>query len=194
MPPSIEVVPATTADAPAIAELSRRLIETGLPWSWTPARVTRHVCHPDSMVVVARQGSQMAGFAIMHFGDEVAHLNLLGVDVPWQRRGLGRHLMDWLERSAVTAGIFLVCLEVRAMNAAGMTFYRRLGYQEAGRLGRYYAGREDAIRMTRDLRHPTARPGARNVGIRAAGNTGATPAGDVSGSVTADWILQRFKR
>ena len=29
---------ARIADAPAIADLSRTLIETGLPWSWVPRR------------------------------------------------------------------------------------------------------------------------------------------------------------
>jgi ribosomal protein S18 acetylase RimI-like enzyme len=184
-----ELAPATLADAPVIADLSRRLIETNLPWSWTPARVARHISHADSMVLAARTGEQLAGFAIMHFGDEVAHLNLLAVDTPWQRRGLGRLVMEWLETSAVTAGIFLVCLEVRARNPGAVSFYRQLGYQEAGRLTRYYAGREDAVRMTRDLRHPASRPGSSRLS-----GTSDRDGGTRNGPVTADWILQRFRK
>lgn len=179
-----EIAPAVLADAQPIAEMSRRLIEAGLPWSWTPARVMRHITHPESVVLAARRHNELAGFAIMHYGDEVAHLNLLGVNVPWQRRGLGRELLRWLESSAMTAGIFLVCLEVRARNANAAAFYRRLGYQEAGRLTRYYAGREDAIRMTRDLRHPAARPGGR------VNDSLALHAPEQA----ADRILQRFRK
>jgi len=46
-------------------------------------------------VVVARRGRGgdarcLAAFAIMHFGDEVAHLNLLAVAPDYRRQGLGR--------------------------------------------------------------------------------------------------------
>ena len=66
-------------DALEIAEMSRDLIEHGLAWSWTPARVRRAILGRDSCVLVARRERKIAGFAIMHFGDEVAHLNLLAV-------------------------------------------------------------------------------------------------------------------
>jgi len=34
---SVDLVPAIPADALAVAEMSRDLIETGLGWSWGPA-------------------------------------------------------------------------------------------------------------------------------------------------------------
>lgn len=161
MPAILEITPARTADVQVIAEMSRRLVEVGLPWTWTPARVARHLQHPESQVLIARPGGGngrgVAGFAIMHFGDDIAHLNLLAVDTPWQRRGLGRRLLEWLEQSAVTAGTFSLCLEVRARNPVALLFYRALGFTEASRVPRYYSGREDALRLTKDLRHPLAR-------------------------------------
>jgi ribosomal-protein-alanine N-acetyltransferase len=189
MPAKIEIGPARVADAQVIADMSRRLVEIGLPWSWTPARVARHLSHPDSLVITARADGELAGFGIMHFGEEVAHLNLLAVDTAYQRLGVGQQLLAWLERSAVTAGIFLVCLEVRARNPVAIRFYRHLGYQEAGRLPKYYSGREDAVRMTRDLRDPESRRAAL-LPPPATGNAtagGSTLAG-------ADWILTKFRR
>ena len=160
MPITLEIAPAIATDAQIIAEMSRRLVEVGLPWTWTPARVARHIHHPDSMVITARTVSgtspALAAFAIMHFGDDIAHLNLLAVDTRWQRRGLGRRLVQWLEMSAITAGTFTLCLEVRARNPVAQLFYRELGFDETGRVPRYYSGREDAIRLSRDLRHPLA--------------------------------------
>ncbi|MFZ1624633.1 MAG: GNAT family N-acetyltransferase [Gammaproteobacteria bacterium] len=153
-----EIAPARSADIQAIADMSRRLVEVGLPWTWTPERVMRHLKHPDSMVIVARSAgygtSVLAGFAIMHFGDDIAHLNLLAVDSAHQRLGLGRQLLSWLERTAITAGTFSICLEVRARNPVALLFYHRLGFLETGRVQRYYSGREDALRLMRDLRHP----------------------------------------
>ena len=152
-----EIAPARSADVQSIAEMSRRLVETGLPWTWTPERVLRHLRHPDSMVITARAAGgdspTLAGFAIMHFGDDIAHLNLLAVASAHQRLGFGRQLLNWLERSAITAGTFTLCLEVRARNPVALLFYRRLGFIETARLPRYYSGREDALRLMRDLRH-----------------------------------------
>ena len=70
---------ARASDAREIAEMSRDLIEQGLTWSWTPARVQHFISGPESSVVVARRERSIAAFAIMHFGDDVAHLNLLAV-------------------------------------------------------------------------------------------------------------------
>lgn len=187
MPAPIQLGPARAADAQVMAEMSRRLVEIGLPWSWTPARIARHLSHPDSLVLAARSDSELAGFAIMHFGEEVAHLNLLAVDTAYQRLGVGQQLLDWLEKSAVTAGIFLVCLEVRARNPIAIRFYRSLGYQEAGRLPKYYSGREDAVRMTRDLRHPESR----RTTLAPPSGSATAPGGTLAG---ADWILTKFKR
>jgi ribosomal protein S18 acetylase RimI-like enzyme len=57
-----------------------------------------------------------------------------------------------VEESAVVAGLFQVRLEVRQINRNARRFYTSLGYTESGRVTNYYSGREDAIRLSRDLR------------------------------------------
>ena len=143
---------ARLADAGQIASMSRDLIETGLQWSWVPERVAHQIRCPDTVVVVARDQSSVIGFAIMQFFAEHAHLNLLGVDRSYQHLGVGRRVIEWLEKSARVAGVFTVRLEVRATNRNARAFYRKLGYREVSRLQRYYCNRETGIRMTRDLR------------------------------------------
>ena len=140
------------ADAVAIAHLSRVQIEQGLSWRWTPARVLRELRNPDSVVICARLDQRLAGFAIMHFGWEEAHLLLLAADPAYRRIGVGRGLVEWLEKSARVAGIATVWLEVRAANNGAIAFYRRLGYRERQRLPGYYDGLEAAVRMARDVR------------------------------------------
>ena len=52
--PSLTLRLARTADIRPIAEMSRYLIEVGLPgWSWNPARVAAAVRHRECCVVVA---------------------------------------------------------------------------------------------------------------------------------------------
>lgn len=140
-------------DAVPIALMSRRLVEAGLPsWSWTARRVARHIHDPESVVLAARRGDELMGFAMMGFGEEAVHLNLLAVEPRFRRGGLGRRMVRWLEESALVAGTFEVSLEVRAGNAIARQFYRALGYSEADLLPGYYDRVEDAVRMTRDLR------------------------------------------
>lgn len=143
---------ARSADAELIAAMSRALIEQGLAPSWPPARVLWHVRHAESVALVAKAEAALLGFAIMEFGEETAHLNLLAVAPEARRRGVGRQLIRWLEETACTAGTFVIRLELRAGNAEALGFYRSLGYSESGRVPGYYQGIEDAIRMRRDLR------------------------------------------
>jgi ribosomal-protein-alanine N-acetyltransferase len=142
---------ARPADAREIAEMSRDLIEHGLTWSWTPTRVQHFIGGSESSVVVARRERRIAAFAIMHFGDEVAHLNLLAVANAHRRQGLGRQLIEWLAASAVTAGIFRINLELRTHNDLARTFYERLGFEQRGVVQGYYQGREAALRMSKGL-------------------------------------------
>lgn len=142
---------ARVGDAPQIAEMSRALIETGLPRAWTAPRVAGLIRNRESLVVAARSGGRLAGFAMTQFGERSAHLALLAVAVSHRRAGLGRRLVEWTEETAVVAGIFRIDLEVRATNLGAQRFYAALGYRVARRVAGYYSGIEDALRLTRDL-------------------------------------------
>ena len=147
-------------DAPAIAEMSRRLIEHGLAWSWNEDRVERCLRNRDCVVLAARDRRRVVGFAIMEFYAIHAHLNLLAVQPGFRRQGVGRQLLEWLEASARTAGIFTVNLELRSTNDGARAFYEKLGFKSAGRKAAYYDGREDAVRMTHNLTVASTLPAA----------------------------------
>lgn len=147
----IDIQLARRREARDLAAMSRRLVEVGLEPSWTLERIERHVQHPDSVAIVGRAGRELAGFAIMQYGDTTAHLNLLAVEPRFRRAGVGRRLVRWLEESAVVAGTFTIGLELRASNAVAERFYLALGYREVGRVRGYYQRVEDAIRMRKEL-------------------------------------------
>ena len=151
-------------DAPDIAAMSLTFVEHGLRPSWSAARIARHVRHPESVVLVAERGRRIVGFAIMDFGDDSAHLNLLAVTPAERRHRIGERLVAWLEETAFTAGTFIVELELRAGNAAARAFYESLGYAEVARIGGYYQGVEDAVRMRRDVRVASRRRGRADAG------------------------------
>lgn len=150
---------ATRDDAQLIARLSRDRIEQGLGWSWTTPRVLRSIRDRETNVVVALEASEPLGFGIMKYNDDEAHLLLLAVRAVHVRKGVGTALVDWLERSALVAGVGRVSLEARADNAEARAFYQRLGYREIQSLPGYYQGREACVRMARDLWVERAVPG-----------------------------------
>ncbi len=147
-------------DASVIADMSRQYIEQGLRPAWTAGRVRAAMHRPETFVLAARAAhtgrwpsrETFAGFAIMVFGEETAHLNLLAVAPAFRRRGVARSMLHWLELSAVTAGVFEISLEVRASNRDAAQLYLAQGYVPVQRVAGYYQGVEDAIRMCRDLR------------------------------------------
>lgn len=147
---------ARAADARPIALLSRTSIEGGLSWRWTPGRVLRSLADANTNVIVARDASpeRIAGFALMNYGEQEAHLLLLAVQPARRRQGVGRALLEWLEATARTAGTGVIRVETRAGNADAYAFYRAHGYVQTGRLHRYYDGVEDALRLAKDLHGP----------------------------------------
>lgn len=143
---------ATPADADTIAHMSRDLIERGLPWRWTPARVAASIRAAQVNVVVATLAKRLIGFGIMAYGDHVAHLNLFAVDSEHQRSGVGRQLLYWLEQCALPTGILAIRLEVRADNHAAQKFYESMGYRVHVTLPGYYQDAHAALRMGKRLR------------------------------------------
>ena len=99
-----------------------------------------------------RSDGRVIAFAIMHFGDEKAHLNLLAVAREWRRQAYGRRLIEWLTQSAEVAGIQRIDLELRAHNAQARAFYETLGFIATGLRPKYYEGIEPALTMSRALR------------------------------------------
>ena len=146
------------ADAASIAVMSRELIESGLGWSWTPERVARSIRNSDTVTLIAADGPRIVAFAIMHFGDEQGHLNLLAVRPSHQRTGVGTRLVDWLMESAQVAGIAAVSVEMRTSNGQARRFYLSLGFTDTAYIPGYYRGVETAVRMVRELRPPNLQP------------------------------------
>lgn len=146
-----EVTLAIPTDALEISELSREAIEHGLAWRWTPRRVMLSIVEPSINVVVVRQRGRLTGFAIMSYGDEKAHLQLLAVHAAHRSRGVGSALLSWLEATARVAGIGVIQLETRAQNLQARAFYISHGFIELGLREGYYQGVEDAVRMSKNL-------------------------------------------
>ena len=164
---AIELGLAKLAEAPLLARMSRDYIEHGLNWRWQTGQIRRLISDAETAALCARiqplrrldpgqtthyKGGDVLGFGIMTYGLETAHLMLLAVLPRARRRNIASNLLDWLEETAITAGVSRIELEVRAGNTAARAFYRERGYHERDYLAGYYSGQESAFRMARNLR------------------------------------------
>ena len=141
-------------DAAGVALMSRELIESVLGWSWTPERVARSIRDRDTVTLIGADGERIIAFAIMHFGDEQAHLNLLAVRPSHQRTGLGTRLVDWL------------------MESAGGGHRRDAGVSSNDEARRFYLARIQRVV------HSGVLPRPRNGSPHGAGTSPARPASD----------------
>jgi ribosomal-protein-alanine N-acetyltransferase len=142
---------AHTSDAGYIASMSRLLVEHGLKWRWTTARVKSSIADRETMVLMASHAGSLSGFAIMKFRDEESHLFLLATATRFQRNGVGSALLTWLEKSCRTAGIRHVRVELRASNHPARAFYEHQGFRFVRQIPDYYDKREAAIVMVKSL-------------------------------------------
>jgi len=143
---------ARPSDAQALAIMARDLVEAGLGWVYRTERFSRLITHDETVALVARANDRPVGFAVMEFGEERAHLVVLAVDPAHQRSGIARRMIQWLLKSAVTAGVTSVHVELRADNEPAFALYRSMGFSETLRVPGYYRGRETDILMIRMVR------------------------------------------
>ncbi len=86
----------------------------------------------DMRVFSARFGMRATGFGVMHIrGDEVAELIHVFIDVPARKRGMGRAVVDVLERTAWDEGARRVRVVVPPAFSDAAAFFKALGYSEA---------------------------------------------------------------
>lgn len=109
-----------------------------------------------------RREGKVAGFCIVMFAPDVAHLLVIAVSRHLHRQGLGGVLLDWCEQQARERGLEGMLLEVRPSNTAAIGFYKRHGYIQIGVRRAYYpaekGGREDALVMQKRFESPPGAP------------------------------------
>lgn len=121
--------------------------------AWSPALVDEAVSGalPTTTVVVARDGEEVVGYAVVAEVDAIAELQRIGVSTPRRRQGHARALMSEVIRRAEAAEADRILLEVRAGNAAALALYAAFGFVEVDRRPRYYRDGAEAIVLLRSM-------------------------------------------
>jgi len=142
--------------APEIAALHGELFDP----SWDVDAVRRLLVDPCCSALVAKVRLREigppvpAGFAIGRIAADESEILSIGVSAPFQRRGIGRRLVEGLTRAVEASGANRVFLEVAADNRSACGLYGGLGFAEVGRRPGYYKRRVgaavDALTLLRD--------------------------------------------
>ncbi|AWB81305.1 ribosomal-protein-alanine N-acetyltransferase [Corynebacterium yudongzhengii] len=142
------------ADAARCAELEKQLFAGESPWPENVFLV--EFAAPNTFYVGAFEAERLIAYAgIAMLGprqDPEFEVHTIGVDPAYQRRGLGRELMDQITHAAdlLDGPMFL---EVRTDNDAAIRLYEDFGFHTlATRRGYYQPSGADAYTMTRPSR------------------------------------------
>jgi ribosomal protein S18 acetylase RimI-like enzyme len=84
---------------------------------------------PD-LFLVAESRKGIVGVVLGRFDGRRGWINHLAVDSDYRRRGLGRELMERVERRLLRKGCAKVNLHIEPGNRGVVEFYVRLGYRE----------------------------------------------------------------
>jgi ribosomal-protein-alanine N-acetyltransferase len=139
----------TPADVDAVLGIEQAV--QAYPWTrgnFMDALNYGYVCCVDE------DNGTIRGYAIlMPVVDEAELLNV-SVAAAWQRKGLGRMIVNEILQKARAINMKRVFLEVRPSNVAAIALYRRSGFDLIGVRRGYYQnanGSEDALVMSCNL-------------------------------------------
>ncbi len=148
----VQIEFARLSDADEISRLSRDEVEYGLRWNYTAARITGIIRNKSKNAIVARLDGDLVGFGIMTYHQDQANLDLLAIKKEYRRNKVATELMLWLEKVALTAGVYNVFVQLRKTNRGAFKLYQSLGYQTLEKLPKYYGRIEDGILMVKSFR------------------------------------------
>jgi ribosomal protein S18 acetylase RimI-like enzyme len=140
---------ATRADLAALLDLDHRLFATTFPMS--RRSVAGFIQSPRAAVIVAEDGGQFAGSAVVLFRARAAVARLYSIGVVPERGGLGigSALLAAAEAAARDRSCRAIRLEVRESNAVAISLYEKRGWAVFGRHHHFYKDGEDALRLER---------------------------------------------
>jgi [ribosomal protein S18]-alanine N-acetyltransferase len=109
--------------------------------SWSEESVQTLLDHPGSTAFIAVLGGppkETVGFVMAQLAADEAEILSIGVAPDWQRKGLGRRLVDGAARAVQRAEAKKLFLEVAADNDAALNLYTRAGFLGTGLRRGYY--------------------------------------------------------
>jgi ribosomal-protein-alanine N-acetyltransferase len=110
--------------------------------AFTKKQITQLLTEYNAISLIAKVDSEIAGFVIGRASVDRNALNghILTLDVSprHRRKGVGKKLLEEIERIFKEKGAEACYLEVREGNAAALSLYLKFEYKKIGKLRNYY--------------------------------------------------------
>lgn len=150
--PAFTLRPMTLNDLDPVVDIERRAHVA--PWS--PELLRQELDHAWATVLVCQtDAGRVVGHVVFWLVHDEVHVLNVAADPDYQRRGIGRRLVQAAESMGLAKGAVLSTLEVRRSNAPAIALYQSQGYAQVGVRPRYYSDNgEDALVMTKSLVAP----------------------------------------
>jgi ribosomal-protein-alanine N-acetyltransferase len=143
----LALVPMLPADVDEVHALECSVF----PHPWSRANFADSLAAGYDAWLLRDPTGKLAGYFLLMYALDEAHLLDVAVAGERQGTGLGRYLLETLCARARGMGAESVLLEVRPTNERALAVYKRFGFAEIGRRKGYYPAhegkREDAIVM-----------------------------------------------
>lgn len=147
----LALVPMTAADVDEVHALECSVF----PHPWSRANFADSLTAGYDAWLLRDPAGRLAGYFVLMYALDEAHLLDVAVAGERQGTGLGRYLLETLCARAREMGATSVLLEVRPSNERALAVYERFGFTGIGRRKGYYPAhegkREDAIVMRHAL-------------------------------------------
>lgn len=132
------------ADLEAVAEMEKICFTES--WSWKLLKAGLYSEY-DEYYVFEQEG-RILGYCNLRILAGEGEIQRIAVLPDCRRLGVGRKMMEAMERSARAKQVYAVTLEVRESNLAARNLYESFGFvAEAVRKGYYHNPTEDALIM-----------------------------------------------
>lgn len=140
---------ARRGDLPGIMALEEEIFDLN---SFSEELVESFLSDPEVRTLLIEEGAVIAYSMVrLSTGYETAEVLSLAISPSHRHRGLGRELIEAMEKMAAEGGFLTVMLCVRPDNAAAVNLYLSQGYRVLARLRGYYEDGADADMMVKHM-------------------------------------------
>jgi len=134
------------SDVEAIATMESAVFSD----AWTAKSIEDTYNQPQAFIVTAELDGKVAGYCIVYFVLDEGEIARIAVDNCFRRQGVGRKLLEQVERTCKEKGIIRLMLDVRESNESARAFYKSLGFEVDGvRKNFYEMPKENAVLMSK---------------------------------------------
>ena len=135
---------AIPSDLDEIVSIEKRVFKS--PWTRDQIRWELE-SQPVAKHVVALIRGKIIGYIFTHKFEEEAQILNVAVDIPFQHKGIGYDLVDYVLQTDLSA--LDVYLEVKRTNFPAINLYLKHHFEDVGIREGYYEDGEDALLMVK---------------------------------------------